>query len=278
MSGGADSVRARLRATGLPLTEARALLAHVTGRPREHWIAHDDEALPAGEAGRFEALAARRRAGEPLAYLLGVREFHGREFRVAPAVLIPRPETELLCEAALARAPRAARILDLGTGSGVIAITLALECPGADVTATDVSPDALAIAEANAGRLGAAVRFLQGPWYAPLGEARFDLVVSNPPYIAAGDPHLGEGDLRYEPRQALTDEADGLSALRSIVAGAPVHLEPGGRLCLEHGYDQAAAVRALLAQAGFVEVESLRDLAGIERVSVGRRRTQGPDL
>jgi release factor glutamine methyltransferase len=282
MTCNAHTARALLRASALPLSEARALLCHVTGRAREYWIAHDDEVMNEEAALRFRELAARRAAGEPLAYLTGAREFHGRPFHVSPAVLIPRPETELLCEAVLQRMPpQAPRILDLGTGSGAIAITLALECPGADITATDVSAAALEVAGCNARNLGARLRFKQGSWYEAVDGATFDVIASNPPYIAAGDEHLSQGDLRYEPPAALTDGADGLTAIRSIVAGAGARLAPGGWLLLEHGYDQSDAVRALLAAAGFAAVQSLPDLAGIPRVSLGRwpgNGGAGPDL
>jgi release factor glutamine methyltransferase len=187
-------------------------------------------------------------------------------------VLIPRPDTELIVELALERLPQnAPRLLDMGTGSGAIAVAVAHTRPDAAVTALDVSPDALAVAQANAAANGARVRFLHSSWFDALAAGDiFDVIASNPPYIAAGDDHLAQGDLRFEPVGALTDHADGLSALRSIVNGSPRHLVPGGWLLLEHGYDQAQAVRALLADAGFTEVQSWQDLAGIERVSGGR--------
>jgi len=257
---------------GLPRLEARMLLEHVLRQPRAWLLAHDTDAMPAAAETAYRALAARRRAGEPMAYLLGEREFMGHVFRVTPDVLIPRPDTELLAETAIALlADRAGgAMVDLGTGSGAIAVSVALACPQADVSATDCSPAALAVAAGNAARLGARVRTLHGDWYGalPPGE-RYDLIVSNPPYIASGDPHLGQGDLRHEPRGALTDGADGLSALARIVQGAPARLRPGGALWLEHGWDQAQAVRGLLARAGFRGVESRRDLAGIERISGG---------
>lgn len=262
-------VAARAR---IPVAEARLLLGHVLQRPAAWLIAHDDDVLAATQEHAFNALVARRAAGEPIAYLLGQREFYGREFGVAPGVLIPRPETELLVEAALAQklgAGGTACILDLGTGSGCIAITLALEWPQAAVTAIDASQAALEIARGNAAGLGATVRFIESDWFARLSGEVFDLIVSNPPYVAEGDPHLSEGDLRFEPPSALACGADGLSAIRQIVAAAPAHLRPGGALWLEHGYDQAAAVRALLQAAGFSEVASHTDLAGIERISGG---------
>lgn len=256
----------------LPASEARLLLGHVLGRPPAWLIAHDDAALDEDALLAFASLAARRAGGEPVAYLLGQREFFGREFVVSPAVLIPRPETELLVEAALATvgAGGAAAILDLGTGSGCLAVTLAVELPKARVTAVDACAAALAVARQNAERHGAHLRLLQGDWFGALAGERFDLIVANPPYIAAADPHLSAGDLRHEPRTALASSADGLEAIRRIIAGAPAHLAVGGTLLLEHGYDQAAAVAELLAAAGLAGSEQHRDLAGIVRVSGGR--------
>ncbi len=262
-----------LAASGLPLAEARALLAAALGVRRELLVAHPEHAVPDDAGERLAQLTERRRAGEPLAYLLGVREFYGREFAVGPAVLIPRPETELLVELALHRVARAAapHILDLGTGSGCIAITLALELPHAAVTAVERSAEALHLAHHNAQRLGAQVEFLQGDWYAPLAaERRFDAVVANPPYVAAGDPHLKEGDLRFEPALALTDGSDGLACLRAVATGAPAHLAAAGWLGVEHGYNQGAAARELFAAAGFQDIATVRDAAGIERVTHGR--------
>ena len=256
----------------LPLgpLENRILLCHALQLPRVALITQAERALTSEEAGTLAGLVQRRLDGEPIAYIVGEREFFGLPFRVSPAVLIPRPDTELIVELALARLAPRARLLDMGTGSGAIAVALAHTRPDATVTALDVSDAALDIAQANAAANGARVRFLRSDWYAALGEERFDLIASNPPYIASGDRHLSEGDLRFEPTGALTDHADGLSALRIIVDGACAHLEPGGWLLLEHGYDQAEAVRALLAARGFTEVQSWRDLAGIERVSGGR--------
>jgi len=256
----------------LPLDplENRILLCHALGLARVALITQSERALTGGEAARLEALLRRRLAGEPIAYIVGRREFFGLPFQVGPGVLIPRPDTELLVELALARLPPGAHMLDMGTGSGAIAVACAHSRKDARVTALDLSEDALAIARANAAANGAAVRFLRSDWYAAVAGERFALIASNPPYIAAGDPHLAEGDLRFEPVGALTDGADGLSALRRIVADAPHHLESGGWLLLEHGYDQAAAVRELLAARGLQEVQSWRDLAGIERVSGAR--------
>ena len=260
---------------GLPLAplENRILLCEATGLTRVQLITQGDRALTADEAQRLDDLVTRRLRGEPIAYIVGRREFFGLDFQVGPAVLIPRPDTELIVELALERLPQGpARLLDMGTGSGAIAVAVAHTRPDADVTALDVSPDALAVAQANAAANHARVRFLESSWFDALaaGES-FDVIASNPPYIAAGDDHLSQGDLRFEPVGALTDHADGLSALRIIVAGGPRHLVPGGWLLLEHGYDQAAAVRALLVDAGYTDVQSWQDLAGIERVSGGRR-------
>lgn len=267
----AGATLARLQAT-LPLDalENRILLCHALGLSRVGLITQSERVLTLDEAARVAALVQRRLDGEPIAYIVGEREFFGLPFKVSPAVLIPRPDTELIVELALERLPQGGRLLDMGTGSGAIAVACAHGRPDAQVTALDVSADALAIARANAAANGATVRFLHSDWFAAVAGERFELIASNPPYIASGDAHLAQGDLRFEPTGALTDHADGLSALRTIVAGAPGHLAPGGWLLLEHGYDQAAAVRALLDGRGFLEVQSWRDLAGIERVSGGR--------
>lgn len=258
---------------GLPLDplENRILLCHALGLTRVGLITNAERVLNEEEAARLAALVERRQQGEPIAYIVGQREFFGLPFQVGPAVLIPRPDTELIVELALERLTSGARMLDMGTGSGAIAVAVAHTQPAALVTALDVSDEALALARANARTNGAAVRFLRSDWFAALDGDIFDLIVSNPPYIAAGDAHLAQGDLRFEPSGALTDFADGLSALRTIIEGAPAHLVAGGWLLLEHGYDQAAAVRSLLAEAGYAEVQSWRDLGGIERVTGGRR-------
>lgn len=250
--------------------DQRLLVCHALGLSRTALITQSERVLNEDEALRVSELLQRRLDGEPVAYILGQREFYGLPFEVGPAVLIPRPETELLVELALERLPPKGRVLDMGTGSGAIAVALAHTRPDAQVSALDVSKDALATAARNAASNGATVRFLESSWYAAVGSEQFDLIVSNPPYIAAGDRHLSEGDLRFEPTGALTDHADGLSALRIIIAGAARHLPPQGWLLMEHGYDQSQAVRELLAQAGFSEVQSWADLAGIERVSGGR--------
>jgi release factor glutamine methyltransferase len=254
----------------LPPLETRILLCLALGLTRVQLITRS-ESIP--EAAARESLAqlfARRLAGEPIAYLTGSREFHGLDFRVTPAVLIPRPETELLVELAIERLPEGGSLLDLGTGSGAIAVAIAHARPDARVTAIDASAAALDVARGNAERHGARIEFLQSDWYAALPPRRFDAIVANPPYIVAGDVHLSQGDLRFEPVDALTDHADGLSALRDIVSGAPSFLADGGWLLMEHGYDQAEAVRALLAARGFDAVQSWRDLAGIERASGGQ--------
>jgi release factor glutamine methyltransferase len=256
----------------IPLSEARLLARHAFACSAAWLEAHRDDRLTEAQADAFSELVACRAAGEPIAYLLGSREFYGRDFAVSPAVLIPRPETELLIDLAKTAAAGIAepRILDLGTGSGCVAITLTLELAAASVTALDVSPEALAVAQENAARLGARVRFLESDWFAALGEDEsFHLIVGNPPYVAEGDPHLDEGDLRFEPELALHCGADGLSAIRRIVSDARRHLLPGGKLYFEHGYDQAEAVAELLAVAGYTAIEQHRDLAGIVRVTGG---------
>ena len=264
------TIRQLLAALPLDPLENRILLCHALGISRVSLITQSERALNGEEAARLGALVQRRLAGEPIAYIVGEREFFGLPFRVGPGVLIPRPDTELIVELSLERLPPRGRLLDMGTGSGAIAVACAHARRDASVTALDLSEDALAIARANAAANGAQVRFLQSDWFSAIGEERFELIASNPPYIAAGDEHLSEGDLRFEPVGALTDHADGLSALRIIIDGAPGHLVPDGWLLLEHGYDQAEAVRALLAARGFLDVQSWRDLAGIERVSGGR--------
>jgi release factor glutamine methyltransferase len=257
----------------LPLDplENRIVLGHALGLTRVGLITGSHREVTAAEALAIDELVARRLAGEPIAYIVGKREFYGLDFAVTPAVLIPRPDTELLVELALERLPARGRVLDMGTGSGAIAVALAHTRPDAVVTALDASPAALQVAGANAASHGAAVRFIDSDWYAGVKGETFELIVSNPPYIASGDSHLSQGDLRFEPADALTDHADGLSDLRTIVAGAVAQLAPGAWLLLEHGYDQAAAVRGLLTLHGYAEVQSWRDLSGIERVSGGRR-------
>jgi len=248
------------------------LLRHVLQCPAARLVAWPEQKLAVEDWAEYRALVERRAAGEPVAYLTGTREFYGREFLVTPAVLIPRPETELLVELALAHFPgwRGLRVLDMGTGSGALAVTLALELEAPEVVALDRSREALWVAMANAAKLGASVSFVQSDWFGALGDEQFELIVSNPPYVAAGDPHLEQGDVRFEPRGALAAGPQGLDDLAEIVAGAPARLVDGGWLFLEHGYDQAAAARSLLADAGFAAIASWADLAGIERVSGGR--------
>lgn len=265
------SVKTLLSALPLDPLENRILLCHATGLSRVQLITQAERPLSDDEAARLAALVQRRLDGEPIAYIVGRREFFGLDFEVSDAVLIPRPDTELIVELALERLPQNGRMLDMGTGSGAIAVAAAHSRPDARVTALDVSEAALDVARRNAAANGAQVRFLRSDWFGALqADERFELIASNPPYIAAGDEHLAQGDLRFEPVGALTDHADGLSALRTIIDGSPRHLEPGGWLLLEHGYDQAASVRALLADRGFSEVRSWRDLAGIERTSGGK--------
>ena len=248
----------------------RLLVAHALRLSRTQLITQGDHLLSADEAQRLQAAYARRATGEPIAYILGSREFYGLSLLVTPAVLIPRADTELLVDLALQRAAPGARVADLGTGSGAIAIAIARSRPDLQVSATDVSDEALEVARHNAALHRVQPRFLHGDWYAALGSQRFDLIVANPPYIVAGDVHLAQGDLPYEPIDALTDHGDGLGALRILADGARAHLAPAGWVMLEHGYDQAAAVRALLSACGLQSVQSWHDLAGIERVTGGQ--------
>jgi release factor glutamine methyltransferase len=275
-----QTVSRALAQSGLVPLDAQVVLAHVLAKDRAWLAAHADDPLTRGQEAAFFALAKRRRDGEPVAYLTGVREFWGLPLRVSPAVLIPRPETESLVELALSRLPadRDLRVLDLGTGSGAIALALAHERPRASVLATDVSREALAVAEENARRLGIGnVEFARSDWYADLPSAwrdgAVDLIASNPPYVAMHDPHLREGDVRFEPAAALASGVDGLAAIRQIVAGARALLAPGGTLAIEHGYDQSERVRELFAAAGFGEIVTAKDLAGIPRVVAGRNRS-----
>ncbi len=346
-----DTVEALLLLPKIDRREAQMLLAEVLGVSRASLIAHGERRVDAASLARARELFSRRETGEPIAYLLGKREFYGRQFKVSPATLIPRPETEILVEQALARlrgqlsAARRAdagslpladhqtsvipakagiqpvvgpvipakagiqpvvtsefndgvdsglrrddgvshaacvvaddgvdhrlRILDLGTGSGAIAISIALEHSEAQVTACDISHDALSIAKENARQLHANVEFIHSDWYANL-TGKFDLIVANPPYVARGDVHLGVGDLRFEPKSALTDESDdGLGAICTIINGAAAHLYPQGWLLFEHGFDQAEAARAWLLKAGFTNLTTIADLAGISRVAGGQIR------
>jgi release factor glutamine methyltransferase len=279
--------------------EARALLCHALHVDRAWLITHEREPLPEPQAGTFERLIGMRVLGKPVAYVTGQREFFGLQYLITPAVLIPRPESELLVEEALARLPAGGlrRVLDLGTGSGAVAVAIKANRRMIQVTASDSSAEALAVARENARRLlsgtppgsrtpsrerrtaadegvehggTAAIRLVTSDWFSAFPGERFDLIVSNPPYVAQGDPHLDQGDLRFEPRIALVAGPDGLDCIRRIVEQSPAHLEQGGWLLFEHGYDQAADCRNLLRDSGFKDVYTARDLSGIERVSGGR--------
>lgn len=280
-SGAAPTAAAPIRVDALlreargriEAAEAELLLAHLLQRSRTWLFAHDDHSVDAESAQRMRALIQRRADGEPVAYLLGRRGFWRFDLQVSPATLIPRPETERLVELALERLPRdrALAVADLGTGSGAIALALAAERPSARVVAVDLSDPALQVARANAADLGLGnVEFRQGDWFAPLAGERFDLIASNPPYIEAGDPHLGQGDLRFEPLAALASGGDGLDAIRRIARDAPAHLHAGGWLLIEHGWRQGAAVRELLSAAGLIDAITENDWEDRERVSLAR--------
>lgn len=258
---------------GLPRLDAQWLLGHHLKRSRSALLAHDDETLPAPLLPLLQAQLQRRLAGEPLAYVLGEQVFCGLHLTVTPAVLVPRPETELLVDWAAELLPQAPMptLADLGTGSGAIVLALAQRLRalrGLQLTATDASAAALAVARANGERLGLAVEWLHGPWWQPLAGRRWGLIVSNPPYVAEGDPHLDA--LVHEPASALTAGPDGLADLRTLASQAPAHLLPGGWLLLEHGHDQGPAVQALLRAAGFQQVQTRDDLAGLARCTGGR--------
>jgi len=267
------SVSAALARSGLVPFEARILLAHVLGCDRAWLIAHADAMVPGAQAATFDKITRRRQQGEPVAYLTGRREFYGLDLEITQDVLIPRPETELLVDLALERIDErdTSRVLDLGSGSGAIALAIAHHRPRARVLGIDVSPQAIALAGRNATRLQVAnVEFTQSNWFDQVPREAFAQIVSNPPYVSDLDPHLREGDLRFEPSSALKGGLDGLAAIRAIVARASAYLASRGSLLIEHGYDQAERVQALLREAGFGEVESRRDLAGILRVTIGR--------
>lgn len=262
-----DEALALARTLGVERGDAQTLLAHLSGQGRAWLITHGDAELPGAEAA-----LKRLAAGEPLAHITGWQPFHGLQLQVTPATLIPRPDTETLVDWALARLdalPGSPRVADLGTGSGAIALAIKAACPRAALTAVDLSADALTVARANGERLGLSVDWRQGSWFAPLAGERFDLVVSNPPYIAGDDPHLPE--LRHEPLTALTPGGDGLADLHTLIDAAPQHLAPGGWLLMEHGWDQADPVARALTARGFAEVTLRRDLAGRARASGGRR-------
>ncbi|WP_019624996.1 peptide chain release factor N(5)-glutamine methyltransferase [Thioalkalivibrio sp. ALJT] len=271
-------LRGRLQAAGSeePGLEARLLLGAATGLDTSALIARGLDAPTTLQRKRADTLCRRREAGEPIAHILGRRAFWSLDLEVSRACLIPRPETELLVEQALAAIDACGRahprVLDLGTGSGAIILALKTERPSIVAVATDRSPDALRQARANADTPGLTVTFLQGAWLAPFkpGDA-FDVIVSNPPYIAPDDPHLTRGDLRFEPREALAAPQAGLGDLYTIIDTAPAHLTPGAPLLLEHGFNQARAVRARMEQAGYRKVQSLRDPAGHERITLGTR-------
>ncbi|KQQ83004.1 protein-(glutamine-N5) methyltransferase, release factor-specific [Xanthomonas sp. Leaf131] len=263
----------RRAAEQIDRSDAELLLLHALERDRAWLFAHGRDVVAESVAQTFQALVRRRQAGEPVAYLTGTRGFWTLELAVSTATLIPRADTELLVELALERLDTASgrRVADLGTGSGAIALSIASERPHAQVIATDASAAALAVAQQNAGSHQLRnVECRHGSWFAPLAGERFDLIASNPPYIAAQDPHLGQGDLRYEPASALASGADGLDDIRLIVADASAHLLPGGWLLLEHGWDQGAAVAELLLAHGFDAVATHRDLELRDRVTLGR--------
>lgn len=266
------SIGELLQSAGIAAVDARALLRAALGVDDAYLVAHSARSPSDRQRDHFLGWVRRRQAGEPVAYLTGEREFYSIAFKVTPAVLIPRPDTEILVEAALERIPAQSpfRVLDLATGSGCVAVAIALQRPRAGVTATDASSAALAVARENAARHGVTIEFVESGWFAALAGRRFDLIVCNPPYVAEGDPHLAEGDVRFEPRAALLGGPDGLACIRWIVAHARAHLEPGGALLFEHGHDQGKHCRALLERAGYRDVSAQRDLAGIERVAGGK--------
>ena len=273
---------AAARRAGVDRLDAQLLLARLLQRPRAWLIAHDDHRVDTAQADTFARQLVERARGQPLAYLLGEREFHGLTLQVTPDVLVPRPDTEVLVDWALELLATAARrhpsaavgaapptVADLGTGSGAVALAVKHACPQARVSAVDLSTAACAVARANGQRLGLEVEWLQGDWFAPLAGRRFDLLVSNPPYIAAADPHMAA--LHAEPQEALSPGLDGLAALRQLCAAAPAHLQPGGWLLVEHGFDQGGAVRSLFEAARLAQVATRRDLTGHERCTGGCR-------
>jgi len=268
--------RARFTSSPTPALDAEVMLCHALRRNRAWLHAWPEADIGPPDLARFEELAARRAAGEPIAYIVGHREFWSLELEVTPDVLIPRPETEHLVERALGHIRGheliEPAILDLGTGSGCLAVALAHECPDAQVLGIDATPAAVTLARRNAGRNGVRnVDFIAGHWLRPVGAQRFNVIVSNPPYVAHDDPHLRQGDVRFEPVAALDGGSDGLDALRELAATAPEHLQAGGLLAVEHGLDQGSAVRRLFDEAGLVEVETRRDHAGLDRLTCGRR-------
>lgn len=269
-----EAERRLAETSDFPRLDAEVLLAHVLEVDRSHLRAWPERTVRPEALERYRGLLERRRRGEPVAYLTGRREFWSLPLYVTADVLIPRPETELLVELALAHLPPrpGPAVADLGTGSGAVAVAMARECPHCRIVATDVAETALAVARWNAEQLGLAnIDFRHGSWFEPLAGERFDLIVSNPPYVADDDAHLRRGDLPHEPRLALAAGPEGLDALSIITAQAGAHLVAGGWLLVEHGHDQGPAVRRLLAAGGFKEVATERDLAGLDRVSLGRR-------
>lgn len=267
------SIAQWLKASSLPKLEARMLLQFVGGFSHAHLVAHDDEVLPEMMLWQLNDMQQARLTGVPMAYLLGEREFYGRTFQVSPDVLIPRPETELLAETLWQHLPQGGRVWDIGTGSGIIAITTALERPDSIVHASDISAPALDIAKNNAGRLGAQVSFHLGSWYEvePLQDALVDVLVSNPPYIHKDDVHLSQGDLRFEPPQALTDFDDGLSAYKALAQNHAAAIKSQGYLMVEHGFEQAVDIQQIFIEAGLVNVRTIQDYAGLDRITLGQK-------
>ena len=265
-------IMATLASGESPRADADALLCHLLECRRGYLMTWPEHELDAAQQATLAGWLARRLQGEPIAHLIGEREFWSLPLKVSPATLIPRPDTEVLVEQALARLPGGpCALLDLGTGTGAIALALKSERPDADVWAVDRMPAAAALARTNSAALGLPIEVRDGSWFAPLSDApRFAMIVSNPPYIDGTDPHLHEGDVRFEPRSALVAEEQGLADIRLIVTQAPAHLVPGGWLLLEHGWDQGEAVRQLLLQQGYVQVETVRDYGDNERVTLGR--------
>lgn len=266
------TIKQWLTKSPLARNESRILLQHITQKSAVELITQDDENLPEKQLIALNQLVARRISGEPIAYLIGVREFYGRCFHVSPAVLIPRPETEHLIDLALSQLPQNSVVLDLGTGSGIIAITLKCERPDLNVLAGDISAEALNIAKQNAKRHQANIEFAQGSWYEVMNTfglpEKIDLIVANPPYIEQNDPHLQQGDLRFEPQNALTDFSDGLSAYRALIAGAPTYLKTGAYLMMEHGYNQASAVQQLFQAAScWQNIQTEKDWADLDRIT-----------
>lgn len=268
-----NEAQAQLVASDSPRLDAEVLLAYVTGRPRTHFIAWPEKELDSGQVEQFRRLVQRRAKGEPVAHITGRREFWSLNLEVTADTLIPRPETELLVEQALELIPQDAAwsIADLGTGSGAIALAIANERPGCSVVAVEMSAKALQVAEKNAGQLGISnITFVLGKWFEPLSGQRFELIVSNPPYIQERDIHLSEGDVRFEPRSALVSGEDGLDDIRTLVYQAKSHLLPDGWLLLEHGYDQGQEVRAIMKREGYRHVRDIPDYQGHDRVAIGR--------